>query len=236
MKSNYLLLILLFSAVNIAAQDTATFRPYKKSCSFQVVPGLNSDGWGFDGKLIACYGSPKARIGAGIGIASYKVNIHQTIFLLIFATDLESEDFEVSLMPVFFNFSLNLNKKLVSPFITMDMGMSYPLTGKVTTQASYAVRTSGGDTPSQGTLKITNIKPGFYFDFIFGIRGFFNQMVEGGASIGFDLSSNIFEGEFTASDSGGNPYQGHASFQSTHISGGLIFNIMGAIHLPVIRK
>lgn len=172
--------------------------PQKNWVGFQFRPGISlsgdSAGLRFNGKLlISIYASPKVSIGVGSGYVTYITHLEYTAEHILFVPleSSESENFQVSFVPVFLNVTYNLLKKRITPLISFDLGLSIPT--KNTISGSYTYHHNF--TSTTGNFKVDNIKTGGYFGFAMGVKYYMNHMFEAGFSLGFDGCLNAYEGK-----------------------------------------
>ena len=177
--------------------------PFKQSVSIQFKPGIsfNNANSVFNCKLIAAYYfNQRLSLGLGTGISGYTTKLKWVYFNFFdwsHPNKYETSYFQVSYIPVFVNFTFTFLKKRFTPFLSVDGGLSFPLT---TSGTGMFV----GDIPYGATyenaryFKVDNIKTGGYAGLELGCKYYISPMVDLGMSLGVELSFNSFTGRYFA--------------------------------------
>ena len=175
--------------------------PFKQSVSIQFKPGIsfNNANSVFNCKLIAAYYfNQRLSLGLGTGISGYTTKLKWVYFNFFdwsHPTKYETSYFQVTSIPVFVNFTFTFLKKRFTPFLSVDGGLSFPLTTSVTGMFT-------GDIPYSATnvnaryFKVDNIKTGGYAGLELGCKYYITPMVDLGMSLGVELSFNSFTGRY----------------------------------------
>ncbi|MEI6900955.1 MAG: hypothetical protein WCL00_13845, partial [Bacteroidota bacterium] len=179
---------------------------FKSSLSFECLPGIsiNGQGVGFNGRFQMGFGSQNLRVGLGTGYLSYSKNVHldtlkpvgfYVIFLIPEFRHLEytSDPFNVSFVPIYLNFTWSMIKKRVTPFISVDGGLSFPMKANISVKSTITFHETA---PYNDYLKIDQVKMGAYFGMAFGLKYYVTPMIETGLSCGFDACVNRFTGYY----------------------------------------
>ena len=175
--------------------------PFKQSVSIQFKPGIsfNNSSSVFNGKLIAAYYfNQRLSLGLGSGISGYCTKLKWVYFNLFDWTHpnkYETSYFEVSYIPVFLNFTFTFLKKRFTPFLSVDGGLSFPLTTSVTGMFIGDIP-YGTITENARYFKVDNIKAGGYAGLELGCKYYISPKVDLGMSLGVELSFNSFTGRY----------------------------------------
>jgi len=169
------------------------YLPFKRALFLQFKPGISfkNAGGGLDAKFMAgFYIMQKLSVGLGCGFTSTFKHFTNT-----YTRQTKSDNFPVSFMPVFANISYSFTKRQFTPFLSVDLGMSLPVTKEA--NGLY----SDGGYGNKSYFRIDNMSPGSYLGLRLGLKYFLSPAIDLGGSLGVDLFSLKMTGIIYGPDS-----------------------------------